>query len=74
MPNSYDERFGKVEAKVEEIFREIAEMKETRREMNQHITTALDKLDIRTRAVEKYIWLAMGGLAVLQIAIAVFKK
>jgi len=67
------ERMGRLEARLDEVFREIEDMKETRREMNITIMSALEKLDSRTRMLEKHVWLAVGGLAMLQIALSTFK-
>lgn len=67
------ERMGRLEARLDEVFREIEDMKETRKEMNTVIMAALEKLDSRTRLLEKHVWIAVGGLAMLQIALSTIK-
>ena len=71
--HDHSERMGRLEARLDEVFREIEDMKETRKEMNTVIMSALEKLDSRTRLLEKHVWLAVGGLAMLQIALSTIK-
>lgn len=70
---NFGERLIRVEAKLETMFEALDEMKAIRNEMNMQLSAALEKLDKRIRDVEKYIWVGMGGLAVLQVIIAFSK-
>lgn len=73
MDKNLGERLLKVEVKLEQVFKELGEMKEARKEMNMQITTALAQLEVRTRHVERYIWIAVGALSALQVLIAFIK-
>lgn len=73
MDKNLGERLLKVEVKLEQVFKELGDMKEARKEMNMQITTALAQLEVRTRHVERYIWIAVGGLSALQVIIAFIK-
>jgi regulator of replication initiation timing len=72
--DSTSERIGTLEANIGEIFRQLEDMKRARSEMNAYLTSALEKLDNRMRAVERYIWLGIGGLGALQVIIAILKR
>ena len=71
--DSTAERIGTLEANIGEIFRQLEDIKDARSEMNSYLVAALEKQDVRMRAVERYLWIGVGGLGALQVIIAVLK-
>ena len=83
MPN-HDERLAKIEFQIESLHNDISEMKRVRKEMNDQITSTLEKIESKLdsnhssmwthlRGQDKMLWIGLGVLLAAQVFIRLWK-
>lgn len=55
-----------------ELRTEIRGMREDIRKQNDGVNEAIKDHETRLRSIEKYVWLAIGGLALLEILVTIY--
>lgn len=70
MPNEF-QKVIRLEEQVKRIVSDIESEKRTRAQVNTELTEQLRLLEVRVRELEKTIWKAMGGLAVLNAVVII---
>lgn len=82
---NHDERLAKIEVQIETIHNDISEMKRVRKEMNDVLTSTLEKIENKLdanhssmwghlRGQDKMLWIGLGVLLAAQVFIRLLVK